>query len=167
MGTASLAVVGGSLVAWQVYSLTSGLSKNQKKEVEEDSKLNKWNSIAYSTEPEYIKLPKESFFPDPSSDCVKAKGELRSMLKRRHWKLLKTANNAELKTHFMAISELADLAKSLSDGEMRQLAQATTLKTAVGLAARTSNPDSRFFLPPPPFRTGLSVLTFRLCSESS
>ena len=29
---------------------------------------------------------------NPSSDCLKAKGELRSLLKRKQWKLLRAAN---------------------------------------------------------------------------
>ena len=50
-----------------------------------------------SSEPDYIHVafsPKENSFlmNNPSSDCLKAKGELRSLLKRKQWKLLRAAN---------------------------------------------------------------------------
>jgi len=177
MGSVSLAVVGGSLVAWQVYSLTSNYAaskgitttaaqpnnqQHQHSLLEQKEKLmkNQWLSVQYSDEPEYIRLKphhhQRHFMTDPASDCVKAKGELRSMLKRRQWKLLKAANNdLDLQGHQAAVAELAGLAKHLSDGDMRQLAQASSLRTAVGLAnaragAHPPPIDPRFFLTPPP-----------------
>ena len=53
-------------------------------------------NYVYSNEPEFIQIaiPKDSpFVLDPSSECMKAKGELRSLLKRKQWKLLKAANS--------------------------------------------------------------------------
>jgi protein SERAC1 len=49
----------------------------------------------------------------------------------------------------LAVRDLAKLGKSLSDGEMRQLAQSSSLRTTVGLA-RVKNVDLRFFLRPAP-----------------
>ena len=49
----------------------------------------------------------------------------------------------------MAVRDLSKLGKSLSDGDMRQLAQSSSLRTSVGLA-RIKNVDLRFFLKPSP-----------------
>lgn len=51
--------------------------------------------------------------------------------------------------HLLAVRDLAKLGKSLSDGEMRQLAQSSSIRTSVGLA-RVKNVDLRFFLRPAP-----------------
>ena len=99
MSTVSLAVVGGSLVAWQVYTRTASTTKETPDNTKNNfkRKLPAAAAYVYSREPEFILVPttlKEGNFGlDPSSDCLKAKGELRSMLKRKQWKLLKAANS--------------------------------------------------------------------------
>ena len=100
MSTVSLAVVGGSLVAWQVYTRTATTNKETPDTTNNNfkRKLPAAAAYVYSREPEFILVPttlKEGvhFGLDPSSDCLKAKGELRSMLKRKQWKLLKAANS--------------------------------------------------------------------------
>jgi len=162
MSSVSLAVVGGGLVAWQVYSRTAsamvaeGATENT---VSGTSPTKRKAFPAYipSSEPDYIHVafsPKENSFlmNNPSSDCLKAKGELRSLLKRKQWKLLRAANAegaTNVRAHLNAVRELSMLASELSDGDMIQIAQAASMRTAVGLAARCQNPDPRFFLKPP------------------
>jgi len=156
MSTVSLAVVGTSLVAWQVYTRATATTINKEAETKSQAAFKRKVNYVYSNEPEFIQIyqiPKDTpFMLDPSSECMKAKGELRSLLKRKQWKLLKAANSEEsdLRTHFYAVKELSLLAAELSDGDFRQLAQAAAMRTAVGLAARTPSPDPRFFMPPPP-----------------
>ena len=139
-----MAVVGGGLVAWQVYSL----SANQNDAPTHEVKIPKKKPI-FSDKPEYLELPSNYVHLDPSRDAVKAKGELRSILHRRPWKLLRAANSESKEQHINAVRDLSKLSSNLSDGEMRQMAQASSFQTAVGLASRFSV-DPRFFTPPPP-----------------
>lgn len=81
-----------------------------------------------------------------------AKEEIKSVIPwhlRKPWSLLRQANSERTAParRTAVLEELA--AMELSDGECRQLAQASNLATAVGLA-RTASADSRLFLPPPP-----------------
>ena len=48
-----------------------------------------------------------------------------------------------VRAHLNAVRELSMLASELSDGDMIQIAQAASMRTAVGLAARCQNPDPR------------------------
>ena len=48
-----------------------------------------------------------------------------------------------VRAHLSAVRELSMLASELSDGDMIQIAQAASMRTAVGLAARCQNPDPR------------------------
>ena len=144
-----LAVVGGGIVAWQVYSITSN---NTPKQVEKSTSdfTNQNKTKRFSEKPEYLDLPTNYVHLDPSRDAVKAKGELRSILHRRPWKLLRAANSGAKDQHVNAVRDLSKMSSNLSDGEMRQMAQASNFQTAVGLASRFNNIDSRFFTPPPP-----------------
>ena len=150
MGTTGLAVVGGGLVAWQVYNLTSNQITSNKAEPLHSNLSTTKEKPTFSSEPEYLQLPTNFLHLDPSRDAVKAKGELRSILHRRPWKLLRSANSGGRDQHITAIRDLSKLGSDLSDGEMCQMAQASNYQTAVGLASRYNNVDSRFFTPPPP-----------------
>ena len=147
-GLVSTAVVGGGLVAWQMY--TNNVTSSQDEKSDLDRKPKKEIVHVFSKEPEYLDLPTNYVHLDPSRDMVKAGGELRSILHRRPWKLLRAANSGATDQHLNAVRDLSKLGSTLSDGDMRQMAQASSLQTAVGLASRFNNVDSRFFTPPPP-----------------
>ena len=99
------------------------------------------NHHSYPEEPEYVHL---------LEPVIEMKDELKSLVPRqlrKPWKLLRSANNGDYEQHLTAVKELASLG-SLNPGEFRQIAQSSSLRTAVGLA-RCGNPDLRFFLPMP------------------
>lgn len=167
MGSTSLVLVGSGLVAWQVYSFRSSAgrpaaARSKTSAVASGSLIDeglqqeqhlgrRW--VAIDDGPEYLNI-KHCLGPeDPSKDSVKAKGELRSMLHRRPWKLLRAMNqqpSGGAQLHLKNLRDLAKLARGMSDGEMKQVAQASESWTLVALASRTAEADLRFFLPPPP-----------------
>jgi len=153
IGTSSL-VVSSGIVAWQLYRL-----KFMNKVTPEN--VNRINQermhLEHETgreEREYIPIPQHILdninqYDEMKLSPLETKEDIKSMIPRnlkRSWRLMDQANKGGYEQHLKAVRELSKL--HLNDGEICQLAQACTRRTAVGLA-RTHGVDLRFFLQVP------------------
>ena len=135
--TTSLAVVGSGLVAWQAFNLAANLRKDkagQAVDCAAEDLRQKW-SRSVVKDPEFITIPSTTL----GTHYNDVQQEFKSILRFRPWKLLRNANAGD----HTVVRDLSSLSKELSDGEMRQLAQALSRKTAIWLASRTGMDQSR------------------------
>jgi len=151
IGTSSV-VVSSGLLAWQLYQV-----RNKKQELQQDSlscHQEQQQMEQQASMPQYIPVPQNLLdsinqFEEMKLSPIETKEDLRSMIPRqlkRPWRLMDLANRGEYEQHLKAVRELSKL--SLPDGEMTQLAQSCSRRTAVGLA-RTEGVDLRYFLSKP------------------
>jgi len=162
-------VVSSGLLAWQMYNAQNGqqelqelreqLMEQQRQQRQMMAEMSSNNNLDKATKPQYIPLskqvldslnssPLDTMMTPPNS--LESNQDLKSILPRhlrKPWRLLNQANMGGYEQHLKAVKDLSKL--SLSDGEIRQIAQSVECRTAIGLA-RTSSVDLRFFLPPAP-----------------
>jgi len=152
IGTSSV-VVSSGLLAWQLYQIQS---KNQ--EVEDNNisiTCHQEKQLVEQTNmPQYIPVPQNILdninqFEEMKLSPVETKEDLKSIIPRqlrKQWRLMDLANRGEYEQHLKAVRDLSKLV--LPDGEMMQMAQSCSRRTAVGLA-RTEGVDLRYFLSVP------------------
>ena len=152
IGTSSVLVSSG-LLAWQLYQIQS------KKQEVEDNNISitchqEKQLVEQTNMPQYIPVPQNILdninqFEEMKLSPVETKEDLKSIIPRqlrKQWRLMDLANRGEYEQHLKAVRELSKLV--LPDGEMMQMAQSCSRRTAVGLA-RTEGVDLRYFLSVP------------------
>jgi len=149
IGTSSV-VVSSGLLAWQLYQV----QHQQKNEQDTISSHQQQEIEKLIPKPQYIPVPQKILdsinqYEEMKLSPAETKEDLKCMIPRhirKPWRLLDMANRGEYEQHIKAVRELSRL--SLSDGEMTELAQSCSRRTAVGLA-RSEGVDLRFFLSVP------------------
>jgi len=149
LGTSSIFVSSG-VVAWELYQVQTkkqGTLDNVSLPTEKKQKEG-------TSKPQYIPVPRHILdninqFEEMKLSPAETKEDIKSIIPkhlRKPWRLMEQANKGEYEQHLKAVKELSKL--FLSDGEMMQLAQCCSRRTAVGLA-RSEGVDLRYFLSKP------------------